>query len=148
MGWPEGLRGTERQGQDVGQWQEARDGTRVVSREGRGFRGDAGKGVTRGKRRKGRSRHQACPLRHSVLARGCSHHPSVAFLLLPIRIYLFIDFCEVFLSPSPYCPCCPDTHHPTTQLSVQLSVCLSVIREIKMASSRTCVVVYGGEVGY
>lgn len=34
----------------------------------------------------------------SLLAQGCPQHPSMAFGLLPIHIYLFIDFYEV--SPS------------------------------------------------
>lgn len=126
MSWPEGLRGTERQGQDVGQWQEARDGMREVSREGRGFRGDAGKGATRGKRRKGRSRHQACPLGHSVLARGCSHHPSVASSFSPFVFIYLLTFVKFSFHPVPiaHVVLTPTTPPPSCPCSC-LSVCLS-----------------------
>ena len=73
----------------------------------------------------------------TVLARGCSHHLSVAFALLPINIYLFIDFYEVSLPSNPYCLCCPD--HPPSHSGVCAAVCLSVTRKIKTASSRTYV---------
>lgn len=58
----------------------------------------------------------------SVLAQGCPHWSSVAFALLPIHIYLFIDFYEVSLSSNPNCSCCPDHPRPP---AIQLSVCLS-----------------------
>lgn len=73
----------------------------------------------------------------SVLAQGCPHWPSVAFVLLPIHIYLFIDFYEVSLPSNPNCSCCPD--HPPSHPAVCAAVCLSVTREIKTASSRTYV---------
>lgn len=60
----------------------------------------------------------------TVLARGCSHHLSVAFAPLPINIYLFIDFYEVSLPSNPYRLCCPD--HPRSHSAVCAAVCLSV----------------------
>lgn len=76
---------------------------------------------------------------HSVLSPGCPHHPSVAFVLLPIHIYLFIDFYEISLPSNSYCPCCPDHPPHPSHPAVCAAVCLSVTRKIKMASSRTYV---------
>lgn len=74
-----------------------------------------------------------------MLAQGCPHCPSVAFTLLPIHIYLFIDFYEVSLPSNPYCSCCPD-HPLAIQLSVQLSVCHKENKNNKQQDLR---VVYG-----
>lgn len=63
--------------------------------------------------------------------------PLVAFTLLPIHIYLFIDFYEVSLPSNPYCPCCPG--HPCSHPVVCAAVRLSFTRKIKTASSRTYV---------
>lgn len=64
-----------------------------------------------------------CSSGSSMPAQGCPHRLSVAFTLLPIHIYLFIDFYEVSLPSSSYCPCCPD--HPPPPSSCPCS-CLSV----------------------
>lgn len=64
-----------------------------------------------------------CSSGSSMPAQGCPHRLSVAFTLLPIHIYLFIDFYEVSLPSSSYCPCCPDP--PPPQSSCPCS-CLSV----------------------
>lgn len=78
-----------------------------------------------------------CSSGSSMPAQGCPHRLSVAFTLLPIHIYLFIDFYEVSLPSSSYCPCCPDP--PPRNPAVRAAVCPSVTRKIKMASSRTYV---------
>lgn len=85
----------------------------------------------------------------STLARGCPHRLSVAFTLLLIHIYLFIDFYEVSLPSSPSCLCCSDHPHPTpSHPAVCAAVCLSVTRKIKTASSRTYVCgLWGGMTG-
>lgn len=65
-----------------------------------------------------------CSAGPSALARGCPRRLSVAFTLLLIHIYLFIDFYEVSLPSNPSCLCCPD--HPHPQPSSCLCSCLSV----------------------
>lgn len=49
--------------------------------------------------------------------------PLRGLCLLPIHIYLFIDFYEVSLPSNPYCSCCPD--HPPSHPAVCAAVCLS-----------------------
>lgn len=80
----------------------------------------------------------------SVLAQGCPHWPSVVFALLPIHIYLFIDFYEVFLPPNPNCSCFPDHPLPPKPSSCLCS-CLSVCHKGNKNSKQQDLCVISGE---
>lgn len=147
-----------KQGQDIEtvsgcQRQQVREGSEVGEEEGRGLRWGwdrpAASIPEEAWKAGGRRQWSLKPVLssypggysagHSVLAQGCPHCPSVAFTLLPIHIYLFIDFYEVSFPSNPYCSCCPD-YPLAIQLSVQLSVCH---KENKNNKQQDLCVVYG-----